>query len=281
MTNKKEVANVATVQSDVPDYLKGNKPAVLDDNFDASDVSIPRIKLLQGTSPEVEAFDNAKPGSFWHTGMDAPLPPDVTFIVCARRKKALLVAPLTDGQGILARSDDAKTWDKMGEWEVKFKDRKEPVKWKIDALDVGASGLLEWGTQFPEDEDSPPAATLFYDYLVIFPDHLDWGPAVLSLARSQIRPARRGLNDKITLHAQNGRPLQSLAFTATAIKESNSDNQDYYNFRFSSAGFATEELFKMAEDLSGLLAEKTIQGETDDIQTPSESEAVDDGKGNF
>jgi hypothetical protein len=271
---------VATTGGDeqLPAFLKGYGNVVNEDNFDSSDVVIPKIKLLQGLSKEVEAFDDAKAGRFWHTGLDMSLGESMRFVVADRRKKFLLTAPLADGQGILARADDAKTWDRHGKWQVKIKGLKDPVTWEIKDRDILKSGLTEWGTMIPGDENSPPAATLFYDYLVFLPDHLDLGPAVISLARSQIKKAKKGLNDKIKLHGTNGRPMQALIFEAKSVEESG-DEGPYKNWQFTGSGFVQDEaLFKMALEHKGALADVKIADEADD----GAAEVVaDDGKGNF
>lgn len=254
------------VLEEKPDYLlamEGKGAMAREDNFDSSDVVIPRIKLLQGLSKECELFDTAKAGRFWHTGMDLNLGESIEFVICARRKKLLLVAPLDDGQGILARAEDCTTWDRTGSWEVKLKDKKQKVTWEIDDLDVAASGLSSWGTSDPDDSESPPAATLFYDYLVILPAHLDLGPAVISLARSQIKKAKKGLNDKIQLHTNSGRPMQAVVFGAKAVDDQNTSNQAFKNWHFAGAGFATEALYKQAKELSVLLQNFAVKDEED------------------
>lgn len=272
-----EVTTLNNDSSQLPAYLQGSK-VVNQDNFDSSDVVIPRIKLLQGISPEVEQFNDAKSGNYWHTGLDLNLGSEMRFIVADRRKKYLLQAPIQDGQGILARSDDAKSWDKTGTWQVKIKGQKNPVTWSINDLDVAKSGLIEWGTSIPGDEDSPPAATLFYDYLVFLPDHLDLGPAVVSLARSQIKKAKKGLNDKISMHSSNGRPMQALIFQAGVVEE-NADGQAFKNWSFRSAGFVQDEsLFKMLLQYRGALANLKIQDEGG-VDEPERQ--GDDGEGNF
>ncbi len=272
--------DVATVDEKLPSYLKDvDMPASGSDNFDSSDVYLPRIKLLQGLSGELETFDNAKKGHFWHTGLDLDLGEEIRFVIADRRKKYLLAAPINDGQGVLARADDAKTWDRTGEWRVKLKDIKQPVDWKIEDRDVIKSGLTQWGTWNPADEDSPPAATLFYDYLVFLPDRLDLGPAIISLARSQIKMAKKGLNDKIKFQIQNGRPMQSCIFNAKSIDDS-ADGQDFKNWQFVSGGFVQDKsLYDMAVEHSGALAEIKIQDEVgEDHDRPGFS---DDGEGDF
>lgn len=273
------VASVPALVSDqLPAYLHGSKVANGSDNFDNSDVIIPRIKLLQGISPEIEAFDNARAGDFWHSGMDISLGNRITFIVADRRKKYLLSAPLEDGQGVLARSDDAVTWDRVGAWQVKQKGVKNPVTWEIKDLNVANSGLADWGTYNPADEDSPPAATLFYDYLVFLPEYLELGPAVISLARSNIRQAKKGLNDKIKLHQTNNRPMQALVFSAESFEDS-ADGQTFKNWRFKSAGFVQDKaLFDMATEHAGALRNVKIADEGYVEQASPEADGADDGR---
>lgn len=279
MTKSTEVAVATKDEGQLPAYLQGYGNVANDDNFDSSDVVLPRIKLLQGISGEIETFDDAKTGHFWHTGLDISLGDSFRFIVADRRKKYLLSAPIEDGQGVLARADDAKTWDRTGSWQVKLKGIKQPVTWEITDTDVLKSGLTEWGTFNPGDEDSPPAATLFYDYLVLLPDYPDLGPAVLSLARSQIKTAKKGLNDKIKLHQTNGRLMQALVFEATSKTET-ADGQDFKNYVFRGAGFVQDEgLFKSALELRGALANVKIADEGNTGQ--ADKAPADDGNGDF
>lgn len=245
----------------LPDYLRKLKGNVRsNDNFDSTDVTIPRVKLIQALSKEIENYNEAKPGTFWHTGMDLPLGTEFDFVVVSRRKKYLLVAPLEDGQGILARSDDFINWTpSRGKFEVKMKGRKTPVVWELKPT-VAESGLDKWGTFNPDDENSPPAATMFYEYLVLLLDHLDLGPVVLSLTRSQIKKAKKGLNDKIQMHESAGRPMQSLRFTARVVREE-SQQGTYFNIQFVSAGFVPEEIFKQAYDMKDVLATYKVRNE--------------------
>lgn len=261
MTKADKSTAVATKADEaLPSYLQGYSGPQTEDNFDNSDVIIPRIKLLQGLSGECEQFDEARPGRFWHTGMDLDLGEAVDFVVISRKKKYLLVAPIEDGQGILARAEDFVTWDRLGKWEVKV-DKKTTVTWEIKDLNVVKSGLDQWGTYDDTDKNSPPAATLFYEYLVLLPNHLDLGPAILSLTRSAIKSAKKGLNDKIKLHQGAGRPMQSIKFQMKSIGDKNDDGQDYKNFQFVGNGFADEALFRQAISFADTLKDYKVQDE--------------------
>lgn len=262
MATKEQGKDVAVKEQTggVPSYLQGYSGPRTEDNFDSSDVVIPRIKLLQGLSGECEAFEDARPGRFWHTGMDLNLGEQVEFVIISRKKKYLLVAPIEDGQGILARAEDFLNWDRLGKWEVKV-DKKTTVTWEITDTNVVKSGLDQWGTYDPNDQNSPPAATLFYEYLVLLPEHLDLGPALLSLTRSQIKAAKKGLNDKIKLHQGAGRPMQALNFLAKSVGDKNDDGQDFKNLQFTGNGFVSEDLFKMALGFADTLKDYKVQDE--------------------
>lgn len=270
---------VSTVTNDgIPAYLQQYSGGIQKDNFDSSDIVIPRVKLLQGLSAEVEQYEEAKIGNFWHTGMDMDLGPEIRFVPIVRNKKYLLVAPLADGQGVLARADDFMNWNTTGKWDVQIgKTKKDMVTWEITDLNVKKSGLDQWGTYDPNNPDSPPAATMFYDYLALLPDHLDLGPVALSFTRSSIRPVRRGLNDKISLHQNNGRPMQSLVFVAKSVSEK-SDSGDFKNWQFTSGGFAPENVFMQAVDLSNSLTDYRIKDEVDNSERSSGGAAPSENK---
>lgn len=268
----------AVAEDQLPAYLQGGSGYENEDNFGSDDVVLPRIKLLQGISPEITEYPDAHVGHFWHTGLDMDLGPEIRFIIADRRRKYLLQAPIADGQGILARSDDATTWDRTGSWQVKLKGVKQPVTWAIDDLDVAKSGVAAWGSSNPDDEDSPPAATLFYDYLVYLPDYPDLGMSIMSLARAAIRKARKGLNDKVKMHLDRGRPLQSLVFRATSVEETSPDG-GFKNWHFMSGGFVQDEsLFLSLREYAGALArlramdEDKVAEENDITPAPAESD---------
>lgn len=237
-TGKGEVV-AASTNSNLPSYLAGHTGGSGLKSMETSDFTIPRIKLLQGISPEVEAFEAAKAGYFWLNVMDQLLGSTIDIIVCADRKRVLLLPPIGDARGILARADDGKNWTPPdGEWEVKLKNVKKPVVWATKPT-VRESGLLEFGSSNPEDPDSNPAATLFYEYLVYLPKYPQFSPVLFSLARSQAKRAK-DLNGKIEFR---GAPMQSQIFTATPTNEKGPEG-GYFNVAFASNGFADEETYK-------------------------------------
>lgn len=231
--------------SDIPDYVKGVSGGSQLQGIDSSDIALPSIRLLQATSEAVTTFDAAKAGIFWHTGFDMPLGSDLDFVICANRKKYLLMAPPNDPRKVLARADDGVHWvPPNGSFEVRLKNVKKPVVWETKPT-VVASGLAEYGTYNPDDPDSPPAAVLLYEHLVILPEFPELGPAFFTFARSQVRKVRRELYPKIALHGNHGRPMQCLRFRAAVVEDKGPEGP-FFNVTFSSAGWATKDQFDLA-----------------------------------
>lgn len=255
-----EVALVDT-KNQLPAYLQGGAASGLE-GLDSNDYIIPRVMLLQGLSEQVKTFENAKAGEFWLNVLDISLGKEVTFTPILNRKRYMLIAPMDDGKGVLARADDAKTWSTLGTWNIKIKNRREPVVWEIKDLDVKKSGLAEFGTAIPDDPDSSPAATLFYDYLVILHGVPELGmtPVLISLARSSAKKAR-DLNGKIGFIPA---PMQSRIFAARPMEDSNNDGQEFYNWQFEGAGFVDEAMFKKTSSLADQYRQINFRGVGDE-----------------
>jgi len=243
-TEKTDVATVGASQ--VPAFLQQTERGTKLQGMESTDFIVPRIKLLQGISPEVEAFEEANNGDYWLNVLDISLGKSFRFIPLSNRKRFLLLPPIGDTRGVLARADDGRTWNTLGEWDVKLKNIRQPVKWVIDDLDVRKSGLAEFGSSNPDDPDSNPAATLFYEYLVWLPDVPELpSPVLLSMARSQAKKAR-DLNGKIEFA---GVPMQGLIFKASTVTETGAEG-DYNNYQFARDGFADEETFNRCVDFA-------------------------------
>src|SRR5262245_35241840 len=82
-------------------------------NVTAQDMIVPRLKLLQGLSPEVQ--ENPRqfvPGEFYHSILGDMLGDSILTVPLQVMRTIELWAPRDDGQGLLARSVDGQTWDK-------------------------------------------------------------------------------------------------------------------------------------------------------------------------
>ena len=220
----------------IPDYMKadiGQRYGM--ESLDHSDMATPRLKVIQGMSTtEKEQFSFLEDGDIFHTAHEMAIPQPFLAVPILIRKRFLLWRPRDMGGGILARADDAKHWfPPNATFNVKL-DKNEGganVTWKTKPT-VKESGLGEWGTSNPIDENSRPAATLTYDVLLAFPEYPEMSPAVLSFQRTGIKPAQK-LNLKL---ASLDRPIfQSIIRFSSFLDHSGSNN--FYNVNTELAGF--------------------------------------------
>ena len=269
-TENKAVATKA--DADLPAHLQGKTKDVKFGNVDSSDIIIPRVKLLQSTSPEVEAYDTAKIGQFWHTLAEQPMGDRLRIVPVFMKKEVVVWAPRGDDRGILARSSDCINWDEGYanlEHTVKIKNVKEPYTFNTRD-NVEQSKLLQFG-QIHGDPDSKPFAALTYRFMFLFPDFLELGPAIIINTRSGVKPAKQ-LISKIELRPVDHYAQQYVMSTT----EETSDDGPYKGYSYTADGYASEEVYNMAKELYDTYKDLDWKAseETEDAVPPS-----DGGKG--
>lgn len=234
MTKDTKATAVAVVEDKdkLPAHLTSGKTSRLG-NVDSSDLILPRIKLLQAISPEVEEFEKAKAGEFWHSIAGVSLGKELRMIPVVIRKSYVLWSPRNDQRGVLARSNDGIHWDRVEEFRVKPKGSPKEVVWRTEHT-VKESGLDQFGSSIPGDANSPPAASLTYNILVYLPDFPDLSPAVLLNTRSAVKKAKM-LISKIEM-----RPVDHFGqeFTVTPIQEQGAEGP-YWNYAYTGNGYAS------------------------------------------
>lgn len=214
----------------LPDFMKEHA-GLGTEALGAGDVEIPRVKLMQALSPELEEYSTLKQGDFFHTLAEENLGKSVRVCPIYIDNRFILWRPREAGGGILARADDGVHWSPPnGEWTVKLKGGAE-VKWRT-APTVAQSGLDQWGSYNPADPNSPPAATRMYNVVLTFPDRPDTPPAVVTLQRSAIRVARRFIGKLKITRA----PSFGLIFEMSSVKDKNAAGETYNNFAFKGDG---------------------------------------------
>jgi len=145
---------------------------------------------------------------------------------------------------ILARADDGVHWSPPNvEFDVQLEKRygSHRVKWKT-ARTVQQSGLDQWGTYNPQDPNSPPAATLMYNFLLAFPDHPDLVPAVLTFQRSALKSGKKFNTKLATIMGSktHGYPMFGLVFQFSSFQDSNAVGQTFYNVQATGYGKITD-----------------------------------------
>lgn len=245
----KEVAT-ANVNA-LPAYLQDKKKEHRVGNIDHTDKIVPRVKLLQAISPELEEYpDAAKAGQFWHTIASESLGNELRAVPVLLRKTYVLWSPRNDDRGILARAVDGLNWDNAGmEFTVKPKNSPHNVTYKLgntvhEVTQEGVPALSEFGSSIPGDKNSPPAAALTYEMLWLFPDFRLLSPAMIINTRSSVKPAKDLIN-KIDI-----RPVDHFyqQYKITISKEQG-DEGPYFNYKYLPDGYADEDVGTYAKEL--------------------------------
>lgn len=257
------------------------------ENIGKDDIEIPRLKLMQGLSPELQEYEGLRAGYFFHPAAEFIFDGPFRAVPVFMDQRYILWRPRDSGGGILARADDGVHWSPSnGEFTVQLdkKDGGATVTWKL-APTVAQSGLANWGTMDPNDANSPPAATLMYNFLLAFPDEPDLMPTVLSFQRSSIKMGRR-FNTKLkTVRA----PLFGTVWEFHSfIDTKKGANDDFFNIDVRSAGLVEDEnqyhiYRQMYETFSSKgLSIKDIEGlqAEDDAAHGGDDEQADMAQGN-
>jgi hypothetical protein len=223
-----------------------NLPAFMQDDvglgtedMHQDDLEIPRLKLMQGLSPELREINELRAGMFYHSAADFIFEGPFLAVPLLMDRRYILWRPRDSGGGILARADDSVHWtpaDTDFRVTLDKRDGGREVIWRT-AKTVKQSGLAEWGSMNPDDPKSPPAATLMYNYLLAFPEYPDMVPAVFTFQRSSIKAARK-LNTKIkTIKA----PIFGVVYQFSSVEDHNTAGNDYYNVQAQAFGRVTDQ----------------------------------------
>lgn len=229
--------NAVAVKEDnlpVPEWMK-DQAGLGSEALGAADVEIPRVKLMQALSPELEEYGDIKQGEFWHTLAEKNFGNAVRITPVYVDQSFILWRPRDTGGGILARAADGIHWSPPnGEYAVELKGGAK-VTWRT-APTVAASGLDKWGSSNPTDGNSPPAATRMFNVVITFPDFPDLPPAVVTLQRASIKVARRFLGKLKITRA----PSFGLIFQMSAAEDRNNAGQKFWNYAFKSDGMVQD-----------------------------------------
>lgn len=219
------------------------------DNIDRGDLVIPRVALMQSVHKEVEE-GKAEAGSFYHTILEEDLGQEIPdLIVVHISKQYKLWNPRHAGGGILARADNGREWNepfRNKKFEVQpDKQRKNyKVTWETGVKVGRDEGLGRWGTSDPNNEDSPPAATLTYVLVCMIASRMDLGPFVILLQRSA-EPVGKNLLTKVRLDPA---PLYGQVYRL-GQKVQGSPSGDFFQYTFAKNGHVQDEaLFRTLQE---------------------------------
>lgn len=251
----KQEAKVPATNDAMPDFMKGQSGAGTE-ALSSSDVAIPRIKLMQAISPELEQFEDLSPGDFLHNLLEENLGNEIQLVPVYTDLRAILWRPRHEGGGILARSEDMKIWSPSNvSFTVKpIKGADITVEWNTSKT-VAESRLLEWGTMNPKDPKSQPAGTLMYNVAMMLPARPDVGPVVVTMQRAGIRVARNFLG-KVKLSRA---PSYGQIYTMSSVQEQGPEGP-FWNYKFTAAGLVQDETeYNVYRDMYEMFKEQGLK----------------------
>jgi len=242
------MANEVTTTGDkgVPDWVRQTARKQAPDNIDASDMQPPRIKIMQGTSPELRDYPGqARLGDFWLDSRLMSLGREFKASVITRRKSYALWPPRAPGQDInqpLAVARDGVHWDRPGEeFTVRFPNNPKGYVWKLKNT-VQESGLDKFGSSRHDDPKSPPAATLTYDFLMAIDltgiGERGYTLAVVTNARSGVKPAKKLLT---MMQEQPGDYFYHI-YRVLSHEMKGPNGEPYYGFQYRAAGYVDAQI---------------------------------------
>lgn len=179
--------------------------------MEQEDVTIPRIVILQGLSPEVTE-GKGSPGQFYVKGFERNLGKGpVELVVIMRSKSRIRWRDLKLGGGLLCQSNDAK----VGQGDP--------------GGDCEKCQFAAWVGQ-----DGKPVCDLYQNVIVVLRKDEDWIPMALSGNRTKLKPIKN-LNSLLMLEMSKGRPLFSKSYNIEAMQRQNQQGLMYFTYRISPA----------------------------------------------
>ncbi len=277
------------------EVAKAGNPSYLDNYRDEQrldiskdDILMPRLKLAQAMSDEVKD-KKCEEGDFLHNITGQVLckaGKSIRVIVIAYSKEFILWYDRKGpSDGIAARARKVITpegaryaWNVPGAVIEDKIGGVAPVKYTLGKY-IEDDGLGEWGSQIPDDENSPPAATAHSNYIICLPD-LGNQLIAISLSRSADSVARQ-FN---TLLKMGDVPEFARIYNMSSFEDQHGDNR-FANWQFSAdwEPVPTEEEFLVLRELAKSLADKTVTVDFTDGDTESATTGGDksDKSGKF
>lgn len=184
-------------------------------DMDSNDITIPRIVILQGLSPEVSE-GRGKPGEFFIKGLERNLTAKpLEIVVLLRNKSRIRWQDLQLGGGILCRSFDAKhgIGNPGGTCE--------------------ACPLSQWEMS-SDNKSGRPGCDLYQNLIVVIRQDEEWLPMAISGNRTKLK-ALKNLNSLLMVELAKNRPLFAKAYQLESKQDKNSKGMAYFTYRVSPA----------------------------------------------
>ncbi len=214
------------------------------ENLERKDILIPRMKLLQANSPEVEGDLAQDKGTIF------TIPANKNF------GDKVLITPILHFRSRIKWEGDRADGD--GEIECQSDDGRNPKK-NIFEVSPDEDGNIcpncpkkEWDNE-EEGKDAIPECTLYENFVVLIGN--EDNPVILPMERTKAKAARKFYS----MGALKNQDFWNFQYELKIVKEKNPEGKHYYNFVISDIGKETNaERRTLCENLYESLADKTL-----------------------
>lgn len=271
VVSKIETSDLVAFGEALPDYLQDQAQSTGLEGLGKDDFKRPRLVMLQALSPQVKArMPGAIPGEFWHNIANISLGNEFRMVMLKASKRVILWKPEWDGGGILAFSEDGLNWKSGANSSFNVhpvKNAPNTVTWKT-GRNVPDSRLLDWGSFNPENEGSPPAATLIYEYLVYLVDRPELSPIVLGCYKTSIGNAKAFNTNLLGLR----KPTTAIMARCYA-EEMHEGSNSWFVPAFETIGWCSKDMYQEAEAIKAKFADYETDYDPSEINQTDKSEA--------
>lgn len=225
------VSTVETSISNVPDYLKHEGVGRGRENVDQTDLVLPRIKLLQPLSPEVQEANEGdakvEAGHLFNTLTQQDYGPSIIFIPVIHFKSRIYWRNREEGGGIQCAAQNGVN----------------PVATSEDTFAKVCTEctLPNWKNDAEIGEDKAPKCTIYYNFAIIIDGETN--PIALSMERTKVKTAKKLLS---LITYTGNLDMFAKKYKIGVTKEKNKRGT-WYNYTIEPVGFVSPEEFKLAE----------------------------------
>lgn len=222
---KKEEKALTPTSSLLPDFLRGKGQGRGRENIDQTDLVLPRIKLLQPLSPEVDK--GLQPGHLVNSLTGEDYGTEMTIIPIIHFKSRIYWREREEGGGILCSAPNGLN----------------PTRSEF-APCCAECKLKDWNNNAKTSKEKAPKCVIYYNFAVLVNDGAT--PVALSMERTKIRVAKKLLS----LAAYTGGNLDMFARKyKISVEKVKNDQGTWYNYAVTPVGFVSEEEFQKAENV--------------------------------
>jgi hypothetical protein len=227
--------------ANVPAFLKGEAVQGLD-NIDRADLILPRIKLMQDMSPEVQE-GKAKAGELVNSLTGQNYGTRLEFVPLTNSKTRMFWQDRKEGNAVLCSSDDGKH-PKDPTAAAKIAKKMKLKEFPVTMPDCKSCPFGNWAEDDAGGDREAPRCTSYYNFPMLIKG--DSSPSALTMSRTKLKVGRKLLSlvvlsgDNVSIYAKR--------YELSTVKEK-SDLGTYYNYAIKPIGYVTEAEYKVTKGL--------------------------------